>query len=177
MTEKQGPLQNPDLARLARTIFMVGAVMLLVGLFFFSLAQQKPLYQPQNIVVLTLRIGGILLMATAGICRLGKPIGVLLDTIVSGIIGIVLIVAGLLWWSQVGWLALMVVLFGFLSLNSAWGSGRDYQRLQYRHEQQIDHNQPTSDRNTPPEMDRLSKIQQRKQADSASEQPSSQERE
>lgn len=130
MSEKPGLVSGPDLNRLARTIFMVGAVMLLVGLFFFSLDDRQTLYQPQNVVVLTLRIGGLLLMGTAIICRLGNPLGVLLDTLISGIVGLVLIVAGLLWWSQQGWLALMIVLFGILSLNSAWGSWRDYRRLQ-----------------------------------------------
>lgn len=75
-----------------------------------------------------LKIGGICLLATAVVCMFGLRLGLLLDTIVSGVCGLIMILCAGTWTLSGGFglFAALCLIFGGIYINAARGALASY---------------------------------------------------
>jgi hypothetical protein len=75
-----------------------------------------------------LRIGGIAMVVVTVVCALGRPFGLLLDTFVSGICGLIMVACPAYWLLAEGLFInyLMYLVFGVLFLGAARGCWQAY---------------------------------------------------
>jgi len=80
-----------------------------------------------NIVVWTLLIGGVLVLGVTALCWTGRPWALIVDGLVSLLIGVSLLGCGIIWLSKADVQGILVVIFGLFDLNAAKGSWNNYQ--------------------------------------------------
>jgi hypothetical protein len=115
--------------RNATSSLLEAAVMLVVGFGFFKPPGLGPGAEPAQyavaVVIWTFRGGGVLMLGIALLAYSGWPRTPLLDSITSIVIGLLLVVSGGVWLMAGDTTALLIVLFGLMSLYAArggWGA-------------------------------------------------------
>ena len=79
-----------------------------------------------DVVVWTILIGGFLFLGSALLCWTGRPWALLVDGLLSILIGVVFVGCGIIWLSQQDFLGLLIIVFGLYDFNAAKGSWASY---------------------------------------------------
>jgi len=116
----------------ARPAFIEAVILLVVGFFLILTPDgaELPLVRWSVYAVMwTFRLGGLCVLAVALLSLKGWSGAPLADAVVSGLIGVVLVVCGVIWiahWGEVGsktgWMGVVIMLFGLLSLHAVRNS-------------------------------------------------------
>jgi hypothetical protein len=80
-----------------------------------------------DMVIWTFIVGGFLVLGTMLLCWTGRPWTLIVDGLVSALIGVSLLGCGIIWLSQSDIQGILVVLFGLFDLSAARGSWGNYQ--------------------------------------------------
>lgn len=77
-----------------------------------------------TLFVWTLRLGGIGMVAVALLCFMGMNAGLLMDAIISGLCGVIMVLCGLDWLRHDGFklFDFIIVVFGVMFVRAAWTS-------------------------------------------------------
>jgi hypothetical protein len=110
-----------------------GALLLVVGFVFFNRPDfsdnREAVDYAIDILIWGFRLGGSLTVATALLCWTGWQPALLLDSVVSLLTGLALLVPSLMVLMTGSVIAILVAFFGVMSLRNAWSTWTEYRLL------------------------------------------------
>jgi hypothetical protein len=115
----------------AGSAFFGAAIMLFFGFFWLrdvrGVAVDAPVYNGSVLVVVrTFQIGGLALLAVAGLCMAGWRYGLVADALTEALIGTTFLVTGGIWLGHSDNMGALLMLFACMGFYSAWGSWTSY---------------------------------------------------